>query len=83
MTKKNEAMPMAEVKVVAALHKLGADLGEPIEWTRDSKGRVIVTGTAIGGGRRGEIQAALSSIAGVQLKFEEGRTAKNPARSMT
>lgn len=72
-----------EVKVVAALHKLGADLGEPIEWTRDAQGRVIVTGTAIGGGRRNEIQAALGSIAGVQLKFEDGRAAKNPARAMS
>jgi len=72
-----------EVKVVAALHKLGADLGEPIEWTRDSRGRVTVTGTALGGGRRNEIQAALSGITGVQLKFEEGRAAKNPARSMS
>ena len=71
----------AEVQVVAVLHKLGADLGEPIEWTRDAQGRVIVTGTALAGGRRNEIQTALNGIAGVQVKFEDGRATKGAARA--
>lgn len=71
----------AEVQVVAVLHKLGADLGEPIEWTRDAQGRVIVTGTALAGGRRNEIQTALNGIAGVQVKFEDGRATKGTARA--
>jgi hypothetical protein len=71
------------VKVGAALHRVGADLGEPIEWTRDAQGHVMVTGTAIGGARRNEIEAALRGIAGVQLKFEESRASKSPARALS
>jgi hypothetical protein len=72
----------AEVKVVAALHKLGADLGEPIEFVRDAQGRIVVTATALGSARRAQVQQALSSIDGVELKFEEGRPARNPARAL-
>jgi anti-sigma factor RsiW len=73
----------AEVKVVVALNRIGADLGEPVEWSRDERGQVIVTGTALGGARRAEIQAALAGIPGVHVKFDEGKAAKNPARAMS
>lgn len=71
----------AEVKVVAALHKLGADLGEPIEFTSDAQGKVLVTATALSPQRRAQLQQELASIDGVQLKFEDGRVIRNPARA--
>ncbi len=70
-----------EVKVVAALHKLGADLGEPIEFSRGAQGKVVVTATALAANRRSQVQQALTAIPGVELKFEEGRASRNPARA--
>lgn len=72
----------AEVQVVAALHRAGADLGEPIEITRDSQGQVIVTATSLESGRRAQVQQALAAISGVQLKFQDARPAgRGPARA--
>jgi len=73
----------AEVKVVAALHRVGADLGEPIEFVRDAKGRVVVTATAFGGSRKEQLQQALAGIDGVTVRFEESRAARGPARVAT
>lgn len=76
------AKPNAEVQVFAALHRIGADLGEPIEIGRDAQGQVIVTAVSLDSGRRAQVQQALSPIAGVQLKFQEARgNGRNPARA--
>jgi hypothetical protein len=57
-----------EVEVFAALHRLGADLGEPVEVTRDEQG-VHVTGYGLGGPRKQELEAALGALPGVSLSF--------------
>ncbi|BDC50731.1 hypothetical protein F183_A30470 [Bryobacterales bacterium F-183] len=72
----------AEVEAVVALHKLGADLGEPIEIVRKGDGKVTVTATALDPSRRSQLRQALEAIPGVDLKFDEGRGAlRNPARA--
>jgi hypothetical protein len=74
--------PNAEVQVVAALHRVGADLGEPIEITRDPQGQVVVTATSLDSGRRAQVQQALAAVSGVQLKFQDARPAgRGPARA--
>ena len=59
------SLPSVEVQVLAALHSLGADLGEAVEVTvvRDA---VVVQGTALDPARAAAIQAALTAIPGVR-----------------
>jgi hypothetical protein len=64
------AGPAEELRVIAALHALGADLGEPVEVKREG-GRVMVGIAGLGGGRREEVRAALSGIPGVYVNAEE------------
>lgn len=72
----------AEVQAVVALHKLGADLGEPVEVVRKGDGKVVVTATALDPSRRAQLKQALESIPGVDVKFDEGRgSLRNPARA--
>ena len=59
-----------ELQVVAALHRLGADLGEPIEITREGR-EVVVSGTAIGPARRQQIHAALDHLPNVAIRFTD------------
>lgn len=72
--------PNAEVQVIVALHRVGADLGEPIEVTRDPNGRVLVTGMAIGSSRQSELKLALGEIPGVRLRWEESTPISGNAR---
>lgn len=74
--------PNAEVQVFAALHRVGADLGEPIEISRDPQGQVVVTATSLDSGRRAQIQQAIAAISGVQFRFQEARpSGRGPARA--
>jgi hypothetical protein len=81
---KTEARPApagsVELKVWVALHRLQADLGEPIEVAAQPDGRVLVTGTAIPRARRSQLQAALDAIPGVAVKWEEAKPGQGPAR---
>ena len=70
----------AELKVIAALHRAGADLGEPIEIARDQAGLVTVTGLAIPPARREEVKSALSAVPGVRLRWEETTTPATRSR---
>ena len=64
--------PGEEVRVLAALSRLGADLGEPIQVTRDSSlGKVVVKGIGLSAARWEQIQAALASFPFVELRLEE------------
>jgi predicted anti-sigma-YlaC factor YlaD len=64
--------PAEELRVLAALHRLGADLGEPIEVTRDSNlGKVIVRGIGLSATRWEQIQAALANFRYVEFRFEQ------------
>lgn len=60
--------PGEELRVFAALHRMGADLGEPVDVTRTDN-RIVVTGMGLDQERRRQIQDALSNIPGVVLRF--------------
>jgi hypothetical protein len=70
--------PSDELHVLAALHRIGADLGEPVEVRREG-GAVVVTGMGLTATREEQIRAALSEIPGVQVHFEEARARRNYA----
>ncbi len=59
-----------ELQVLAALHRVGADLGEPIQVSR-AGGRILVAGVGIATERRQEIQNALGSMPHVAVRFSE------------
>jgi hypothetical protein len=59
-----------ELRVVAALHEIGADLGDPVEVTRED-GRIVVSGIGIGAERQREIRSALQDIPNVVVHFSE------------
>ena len=59
-----------QLQVVSALHRLGADLGDPIEIaSRD--GQVLVTGTGIPPQRQQQIHAQLDRLPHVVVRFDE------------
>jgi hypothetical protein len=60
-----------EVQVVAALHRVGADLGDPVEVERNADG-IFITGAGLPASRQDEIRAAVSDIPGVRVAFEAG-----------
>jgi hypothetical protein len=57
-----------ELRVLAALHDIGADLGDPVE-VKLSDGRVLVSGVGIPDARQREIHEKLDSIPGVTVQF--------------
>jgi len=58
-----------EVRVIAALHGIGADLGEPVEVERNGA-VIVVRVSGLDEHRREEIRKALSSLSLVLLQFE-------------
>lgn len=72
-----------ELRVLTALHQVGADLGDPIDVSR-SGGDVLVTGVGIAPRRQQEIQDALSTQPHVVVRFSESAPASvPPGRSAT
>jgi hypothetical protein len=59
-----------ELQVVAALHQVGADLGDPVEIARES-GQILVSGTGIPPQHQKQIHEALDSMPGVVVRFSE------------
>ncbi|HWB86632.1 MAG TPA: zf-HC2 domain-containing protein [Bryobacteraceae bacterium] len=59
-----------ELQVIAALHNVGADLGDPLEITR-SGSQVVVSGTGIPAHRQKQIHDALGSLPNVVVRFSE------------
>jgi len=57
-----------ELRVLAVLHEIGADLGDPVE-VKLAGGRVLVSGVGIPAERQREIQAKLEPIPGVIVQF--------------
>lgn len=72
------ATPADELKVFAALRRLGADLGEPIEISRTADS-VIVTVLGVDSNRRQQLQSSIAGISRVDLRFPE--VASTPAIS--
>jgi anti-sigma factor RsiW len=59
-----------ELRVLAALHGIGADLGDPVE-VSVGDGRVIVSGIGINAQRQQEIRRALEDIPNVSVQFTD------------
>jgi len=66
----SQAVASAELRIVASLSRMGADLGEPIEISRKD-GRLLVTGIGIAPQRQVQIQQELASQPGVVVQFSE------------
>jgi hypothetical protein len=65
-----EATAADELRVIAALHRIGADLGDPLEVVRFPR-QVVVTGVGIEPSRRIEIERILESMPRVATQFDE------------
>ncbi len=59
-----------ELRVVAALHEIGADLGDPVEVAL-ADGRVVVSGIGVTPERQREIRRVLEDIPNVSVQFAE------------
>jgi hypothetical protein len=57
-----------ELEAVAALHQLGADLGDPVEVARED-GRVVVRGSGLSPSLERQIREAFVSLPEVELRF--------------
>jgi len=57
-----------ELDAIAALHRIGADVGEPVELRRSAGGLELVA-TAVSAAREQEIREALAPFTEVQLRF--------------
>ena len=68
----SETEPAAtqELQVIAALHQIGADLGEPIELTRNGR-QLLVIGTGMEPERQKQVRSSLARLAGVAVRFED------------
>ena len=66
-----------ELRVMAALHQIGADLGDPIEISRAGSD-VLVTGVGIAPQRRQQIQSALAQQPHVAVRFSEPAPGRVP-----
>jgi hypothetical protein len=65
-----ELTPGDELQVLAALHQIGADLGDPVEVAR-AGGQILVTGTGIAPERQREIRDELRTMPHVTLRFSQ------------
>jgi hypothetical protein len=67
----DQASPISEeLQVFAALHRMGADLGDPLAVTREGRD-VLVTGTGIAPQRQEQIHAQLDRLPHVAVRFQE------------
>jgi hypothetical protein len=78
--------PGEELAVLAVLHRLGADLGDPVEVTRSS-GEILVTGTGIAPDRQQQIRQQLRTMPRVRVELSSepsgeaaGLDGRNPNR---
>jgi anti-sigma factor RsiW len=77
VTSAPEASAADELQVIAALHDVGADLGDPVEVSR-SGSEVVVSGTGLAPARQQEIKNALGSKAHVVVRFSDSPPATAP-----
>lgn len=67
-----------EVAIVAALHALKADLGEPVELKRNSEGHFILNTLDLGPDRMGEIRRALAAFQHLAIQVAEPKANAGP-----
>lgn len=72
-----------EVAVWAALHRLGANLGEPVRVVPEGRAGVAVYCGDLGAQRELEIRTALAAIPGVSLRMESPAPARTPAGALS
>jgi hypothetical protein len=65
-----DARATQELQVIAALHQIGADLGEPIELSRSGR-QLVVTGTGIEPQRQEQVRSSLARLSGVAVRFDD------------
>lgn len=68
--------PDDELKVIAALHQIGADLGDPVSVVREPD-KIVVSGAGLEGKRLEEIRSSIAELPNVI--FELTPPASNPA----
>jgi hypothetical protein len=66
----NSASITEELRVLAALHNIGADLGDPVE-VQLTDGRVLVSGVGVPPERQRQIEDKLNGIPGVAVQFSQ------------
>ena len=66
-----------ELQVLAALHDVGADLGDPVEVSR-SGSEVLVSGVGVAPERQQEIKSAIGSNPHVVIRFSDSPAAAAP-----
>jgi Putative zinc-finger len=72
-----------ELRAVAALHDVGADLGDPVEVSRTAS-EVVVSGVGVDPARQREIQKALNAQPHVTVRFSESAPSNaRPTRAST
>jgi len=71
------ATPGDELRVLAALHRLNADLGEPVEVKR-SASEVLVTGIGVNPRLRGRIEQEMRGLPRVAVQFTDPQAAPLP-----
>lgn len=69
-----------ELRVVAALHGIGADLGDPVE-IRFSSGHVEVSGVGVSPERQRQIRSLLDSMPHVEVAFSNPGAAPEPPQA--
>ena len=65
-----EATVGEELQVFAALHRIAADLGDPIEVTRE-RSQIVVAGVGIAPERQEQIHKVLDAVPNVVVRFSE------------
>jgi hypothetical protein len=60
--------PEDELKVIAALHRIGADLGDPVSVTRRPE-KIVISGAGLEPGRIAQLQAAVATLPNVTFDF--------------
>lgn len=60
--------PEDELKVIAALHRIGADLGDPVVVTRRPE-KIVISGAGLEAERIAQLQAAVATIPNVSFDF--------------
>jgi hypothetical protein len=66
-----------ELRVMLALHEVGADLGDPVEVSR-SEGRIVVGGVGVPAQRQAQIHERLAAMPNVVVHFSEPTTPAVP-----
>src|SRR5581483_11690534 len=77
----NSASISEELRVIAALHEIGADLGDPVE-VQASGGQILVSGVGVPAHRQAEIHTKLSAIPNVTVQFSDAAADVDPGATV-